>query len=41
MGERRDMHTRFWWGELSEGELERPRLRWEDKVKMDVKELDF
>jgi len=28
------MLTWFWWGTLREREIERPRRRWEDKIKM-------
>jgi hypothetical protein len=35
MGERREVHTGFWWGNLEEGDhLEDPCLRWEDDIKM-------
>ena len=33
------MCTRFWWGNLGERPLGRPRLRWEDNIKMDLGEV--
>jgi hypothetical protein len=31
---------RFWWGNLREkGALERPGLRWEDNIKMDLQKV--
>ena len=30
------MHTGFWWENLREGRLGRPRLRWEDNIEMDL-----
>jgi hypothetical protein len=35
-----ETHTEFWWGK-TEGKrpLGRPRLRWEDNVKMDLQEV--
>jgi hypothetical protein len=35
---RGDVHTGFWWGDLSEG---RPRRRWEDNIKMDLQEVGW
>ena len=33
--------TEFWWGNLKEREpLGRPRLRWEDNIKMDLEEVE-
>ena len=31
--------TRFWWGNLRERDLWRPRRRWEDNIKMDLQEM--
>ena len=31
--------TRFWWGNLRERPLGRPRRRWEDNIKMDLEEV--
>ena len=36
---RGDVYTRFWWGNLRERQLGRPRHRWEDNIKMDLQEL--
>ena len=33
------MHTGFWWANLREKELERPRRRWEDNIKIDLREV--
>jgi hypothetical protein len=35
--ERREKCTRFWW----ESPKERPRRRWEDGVRMDLREIDL
>ena len=35
---RGEVDTGFWWGNLREIPLGRPRRRWEDKVKMDLQE---
>ena len=33
------MHTRFWWGDLREGDyFGRSRRKWEDNIKMDIPE---
>jgi hypothetical protein len=41
MGERRgEEYTEFWWGKLKERQLERPRHRWEDNIKMDLQEVE-
>jgi hypothetical protein len=39
---RRGMHTGFWWGK-PEGKrlLGRPRHRWEDDIKMDLREIGW
>jgi hypothetical protein len=38
--ERREKCTRFWWESLREGgPLGRPRLRWKDGVRMDLREI--
>ena len=37
--EERRSYTGFWWGNLREIELGRPRRRWEDNIKMDLQEL--
>ena len=31
--------TRFWWGNLRERPLRRPRCIWEDNIKMDLQEV--
>jgi len=31
--------TGFWWGNLRERPLGRPRRRWEDNIKMDLQEV--
>ena len=31
--------TGFWWGNLREKTTGRPRLRWEDNIKMDLQEV--
>jgi hypothetical protein len=37
---RREVHTGFWWGDPREGDhLGRPRRRWEDNIKMDIREV--
>jgi len=33
------MYTGFWYGNLRERALGRPRLRWEDIIKMDIQEV--
>ena len=39
---KREMHTGFWWGNLSgRRPLGRPRSRWEDNIKMDLCELGW
>jgi hypothetical protein len=39
MGKRRGAY-RVWWGDLREkGPIGRPRHRWEDNIKMDLKEV--
>jgi hypothetical protein len=36
------MHTLFWWGNLREREhLEKPRRRWENNIKMDLREVEW
>jgi hypothetical protein len=37
---RRGMHIGFWW-ESQKKPLERPRIRWEDNVKMDVRKIEW
>jgi len=35
------LHTGFWWGNLRGREkFGRPRLRWEDNIKMDLQEVE-
>jgi hypothetical protein len=31
----------FWWGNLKERPLGRPRRRWKDNIKLDLQELKF
>ena len=33
------MYTGFWWGNLRERDHWRPRLRWEDNIKVDLQEV--
>jgi len=33
------VYTGFWWGNLRGRPLGRPRLRWEDNIKMDLQEV--
>jgi hypothetical protein len=35
------VHTGFWWGNLRKRPLERPRRRWEDSIKMELRELGW
>ena len=35
------IHTAFWWGDLRERPLGRPRRRWEDNIKMDLQEVGW
>jgi hypothetical protein len=36
------VHTGFWWGDLREGHHSgRPRHRWEDNIKMDLREVGW
>ena len=35
------MHIRFWWGDLREITLGRPRHRWEDNIKMDLQKVGW
>jgi hypothetical protein len=37
--ERREKCTRFWWESPKERPLGRPRRRWEDGIKMDLREV--
>jgi len=36
---REEGHTGFWWRNLRERPLGRPRCRWEDNIKMDLLEV--
>ena len=39
-GGRGEVYIGFWWGNLRErDQLGRPRRRWEDNIKMDLKEV--
>jgi hypothetical protein len=41
MGERRDIYTRFWWGNMRQRDpLERPRRRWEN-IQMHLQEMGW
>ena len=31
-----DVYTVFWWGNMEGKELERPKIRWKNKIKMDL-----
>jgi hypothetical protein len=37
---RGEVCTGFWWGNLRERPLERPRRRWEDNIKIDLQEVE-
>jgi hypothetical protein len=38
--ERREKCTRFWWGKLEERRpLGRPRRRWKDEIRKDLREI--
>jgi hypothetical protein len=39
--ERGETCTGFWWESLKEKTLERPRRRWEEGIKMDLREIDW
>jgi hypothetical protein len=39
--ETREKCTRLWWESPKERELGRPRRRWEDGMKMDVREIGW
>ena len=42
MGERRrEVHSRFSWGNRKEGEHRQFRCRWEDIIKADLKEIEL
>jgi hypothetical protein len=36
-----EVHIGFWWGNLRERPIARPRRRWEDNIKMDLKEVGW
>jgi hypothetical protein len=36
-GGRGEVHTGFWWGNM----IERPRCRWNDNIKMDLREIGW
>jgi hypothetical protein len=36
-----EVHTRFWWGNMKERPLGRPRCRWEDNIKMGIQEMGW
>jgi len=36
-----EVYTGFWWGNLWESPLGRPRRRWEDNIKMGVQEVEW
>jgi uncharacterized protein YebE (UPF0316 family) len=39
---RREMHIGFWWESIeTKRPLGRPRCRWEDNIKMDIKEIGY
>jgi hypothetical protein len=38
---RGEMHTLFWWENLREGEHFKDRRRWEDNIKMDLREVEL
>jgi len=40
MGDRRGA-SGFWWGDNGVKHLGRPRLRWEDNIKMDLQEVGW
>jgi hypothetical protein len=38
---RRGMHIGFWWESRKERPLGRPRRRWEDNIRMDLREIGW
>jgi hypothetical protein len=34
------LYTEFWWGNLREKTLEKPKHRWEDNIKMNLNKSD-
>jgi hypothetical protein len=38
---RRGMHIGFWWEGLKERTIRKPRRRWEDNIKMDLREIGW
>jgi hypothetical protein len=36
-----ELHAGFWWGDLREEPLGRPRCRWEDNIKIDFQEVGW
>jgi len=38
-GGRGEAYTGFWWGNLRERPLGRPRHRWENNIRMDIQEV--
>jgi hypothetical protein len=39
--ERREKCTRFWWESQKVRQLGRPRGRWEDEIRMDLREIGW
>jgi hypothetical protein len=37
--ERREVHTKFWYVDLKDRPLGRPRHRWEHNIEIDLKEI--
>jgi hypothetical protein len=38
---RGEVHIGFWWGNLRERPLGRPRRRWENNIKLDLQEVGW
>jgi hypothetical protein len=38
---REEVQTGFWWGDLRDGPLGRPRHIWEDNIQMDLQEIGW
>jgi hypothetical protein len=36
-----EVHMGFWWGDVRERDLGRPRRRWEDNIKMDLQDVGW